>query len=95
MVEKLDEQGLVHHEKYRGVRLTHSGESVVERQAWQVCVVSTFFESVLGTVLDEGTAFEVAYVLPDDAILGLRELGESPCLGLCPSAVGDADECVA
>jgi DtxR family Mn-dependent transcriptional regulator len=95
MVEKLDERGLVDHEKYRGVRLTSAGESAVERHAWQVCVVSSFFESEFGTVLDERTAFEVAYALPEDGVLGLRDLAESPCRGLCPGGVGDAEECAA
>lgn len=95
MIERLDERGLVDHEKYRGVTLTPTGESVVERQAWQVCVVSTFFEAVLGSVLDEQTAFEVAFALPEAAILGLSDLTDSQCHGRCRTVVGDHEECVA
>lgn len=95
MITKLDDRGLADHEKYRGVTLTSAGESVVEQLGWRTCVVATFFESVLDTALDEWTAFEVAYTLPEDGLDGLRELAGSTCLGRCPEVGGDVDKCVA
>ncbi|WP_135365066.1 metal-dependent transcriptional regulator [Halosimplex halophilum] len=93
MVSKLDERGLVDYEKYRGVRLTDRGETVAARAGWRYCVVSTFFDSVLETTLDEGTAFDIGFALPDDGVHRLRALVDSACLGLCPDAGGDGEPC--
>lgn len=95
MITKLDDRGFVDHEKYRGVTLTEAGEALTEQLAWRVCVVSTFFDSELGATLDERTAFEIAYVLPETALYSLRGLINTACLGLCPEADRDASECVA
>ncbi|MFB6202004.1 MAG: metal-dependent transcriptional regulator [Halorhabdus sp.] len=94
MVAKLDEQGLVEYEKYRGVVLTEHGSALATRVAWRYCVVSTFFDSVLDTTLDDQTAFEIGYALPRDGVFSLRDLVSAPCHGLCPESTGDVDECV-
>jgi len=93
MCSKLDGRGLVDHEKYRGVTLTERGETVAARVGWRVCAVTTFFDSVLETDLDDRTAFEIGLVLPREGVARLRELGGSPCLDLCPAATGGADRC--
>lgn len=95
MFSKLDERNLVEYEKYRGVTLTDPGESVATQAGWRFCVVSTFFDSVLGTPLDDETAFDIGLVLPEDGVFELRSLVDSACLGLCPESRGDADGCVA
>jgi len=57
MVAKLGERGLVDYEKYRGVRLTGQGRELATGIAWRLCVVTSFFDSVLDANLDEDTAF--------------------------------------
>lgn len=94
MMSKLDESGLVSYEKYRGVSLTERGETIATRLAWRFCIVSTFFDSVLNTDLDEETAFEIAYILPTDGLFSLEDRITAPCLSLCPEAGGGSDECV-
>lgn len=94
MITKLDDRGFVDHEKYRGVTLTQAGETLTEQLAWRVCVVSTFFDSELDATLDEQTAFRIAYMLPQTALYNIRGLINTTCLGLCPEADGNADECV-
>lgn len=93
MCSKLDDCGLIDHEKYRGVTLTERGETVASRVGWRVCAVTTFFDSVLGTDLDDRTAFEIGVVLPREGVVRLRELGGAPCLDLCPAANGGAESC--
>lgn len=95
MLSKLDERGLVDYEKYRGARLTDQGEALVADVGWRYCVVSTFFETVLDAPLDEGTAFDIGFVLPRDGLFRLRELVDSACLGLCPETRGEGEGCVA
>jgi DtxR family Mn-dependent transcriptional regulator len=95
MVSKLDDQGLTDYEKYQGVTLTEQGEAFATRMAWRFCVVSTFFDSVLDTNLDEQTAFDIAFMLPKEGVFSLRDLVNSSCLGLCPESGGEFDECVA
>jgi Mn-dependent DtxR family transcriptional regulator len=86
MVGKLDERGLVDYEKYQGVRLTGRGAAVASRVAWRVCVVASFFESVLDAPLDEETAFDVGFALPEEGVRRLRERLETPCLDVCPES---------
>lgn len=93
MVTKLDDQSLLDHAKYQGVTLTGRGEEFAARIAWRFCVVSTFFDSVLDTALDERTAFDIGHTLPEDGVSNLQNLVSAPCLGLCPEAEGDVDEC--
>lgn len=95
MFSKLDERDLVEYEKYRGVTLTEPGEAIATQAGWRFCVVSTFFDSVLGTNLDDQTAFDIGFVLPEDGVFELRSLVDSACLGLCPESRGDAQRCVA
>jgi Mn-dependent DtxR family transcriptional regulator len=95
MVSKLDDRGLVDHENYRGVRLTDRGTAAAARVGWRVCVVTSFFDSVLDTTLDDRTAFDIGYVLPRDGVRRLRELGTAPCLELCPESGRSADRCPA
>ncbi|NLV11676.1 winged helix DNA-binding protein [Halomicrobium mukohataei] len=94
MVTKLDGRGLVEHEKYQGVALTERGEQVATQAGWRLCVVATFFDSVLDVTLDEETAFDIGFVLPETGLFRLRALADSACLGLCPDSDGDA-QCVA
>lgn len=94
MVSKLDDRGLVEHEKYRGVRLTDRGDAFATEAGWRFCVVSTFFESALGTTVDDETAFAIGVVLPKDGVFRLRDLVDSACLGLCPASDDDSERCV-
>jgi DtxR family Mn-dependent transcriptional regulator len=93
MVSKLDDRGLVEYEKYEGVTLTDWGETLARQAGWRLCVVSTFFDSELDTTLDDGTAFDIGFVLPERGVRRLRELVGSACLGRCPEANGDAERC--
>jgi len=89
MVSKLDERGLVDYEKYQGVTLTDRGEALAMEVGWRFCVVSTFFESVLETTLDDETAFDIGFLLPKSGVFRLRKQVETACLGLCPGAEGE------
>lgn len=93
MVSKLDDRGLVDYEKYQGVTLTDDGEALAEQAGWRFCVVATFFESVLETTLDDETAFDIGFALPEDGVARLRTLVDSACLGLCPASSGNAERC--
>lgn len=95
MVSKLDDRGLVDYEKYHGVTLTDHGKALAKQAGWRFCVVSTFFESVLETTLDDETAFDIGFVLPKDGLFRLRALVDSTCLGLCPepNGNGNAERC--
>jgi DtxR family Mn-dependent transcriptional regulator len=92
MVSKLAERGLVDHEKYAGVTLTDDGEAVATRVVRRFCAVTNFFDSVLETTLDEQTAFEIGYQLPEAAVDRLRERTATSCLDRCPDA-GTEDSC--
>ncbi|AEM59375.1 DNA-binding protein (plasmid) [Haloarcula hispanica N601] len=94
MVSKLDERGLVDYEKYQGVTLTDRGDALVTEVGWRFCVVSTFFESVLDTTLDEQTAFDIGFLLPKNGVFRLRSHVGGACLGHCPEAGGDGEQCV-
>lgn len=95
MVSRLDDRGLVDHEKFRGVTLTERGEALAARVGWRFCVVSTFFDSVLDASLDDETAFAIGFALPETGVVRLRELAGPACLGLCPASDGDAERCPA
>ena len=93
MISKPDDWDLVDHEEYRGAMLTYRGEELARRFGWRFRVVSTFFASELDTVLDEKTAFDIAFVLPRDGVFDLQELASSPCLDLCPGSDSGLDRC--
>lgn len=95
MVAKLDDRGLVDHEKYQGVRLTEEGRDIAEQVAWRVCLVSSFFDSVLDTAVDDRTAFEIGFALPRDGVVRLRELVNASCLDFCPGSGHAHDRCPA
>lgn len=94
MVGKLDERGLVDHEKYRGVRLTDPGGVIATQLAWRYCVVTNFFGSVLGTDLADAKSYEISYTLPKDGVYSLRELIDHPCIDRCPESSQDYDGCL-
>lgn len=94
MVSKLGDRGLVEYEKYRGVTLTERGETLAAGVSRRFCIVSTFFDSTLDTTLDEETAFDIGFTLPEDGLFRLHELVDPACLGLCPDSRGDAEPCV-
>lgn len=94
MVSKLDDRELVDYEKYQGVTLAEQGEDLAARVGWRFCVVSTFFDSVLDTTLDDETAFDIGFVLPKTGVFRLRNLVGPTCLGLCPESRGDPGSCV-
>jgi Mn-dependent DtxR family transcriptional regulator len=94
MLSKLDDRGLVDHERYRGAKLTDRGEALAMRVSWRFCVVTRFFDSELDTRLDESTAFDIGFVLPKNGVSRLRELSGSPCLDLCPEARNGVGGCV-
>lgn len=95
MVSKLDDRGLVEYKKYQGVTLTDRGDALATEAGWRFCVVSTFFESVLDTAVDNETAFDIGFVLPKDGVFRLRDLADSACLGLCPASDDDPKKCMA
>lgn len=86
MVAKLDERGLVDYKKYQGVWLTDRGGGLASRIAWRLCIVTSFFDSVLDTTLDEETAFAIGFTLPEDGVYRLREHIETSCLEVCPES---------
>ncbi|EMA27819.1 metal-dependent transcriptional regulator [Haloarcula japonica] len=94
MVSKLDERGLVDYEKYQGVTLTDRGDALGTEVGWRFCVVSTFFESVLDTTLDDQTAFDIGFLLPKNAVFRLRRRVDGACLGLCPEVDSGGEQCV-
>lgn len=95
MMAKLDERGLVDYKKYQGVCLTERGEGVTSRISWRLCVVTSFFDSVLETNLDEETAFDIGFTLPEDGVYRLRERMESSCLEVCPESGRREARCLA
>lgn len=94
MFSKLDDRELVQYEKYQGVMLTDRGETLATKAGWRFCVVTTFFNSVLDTTLDDETAFAIGLVLPKNGVFRLRDLVDTACQGLCPKSNGDAEACV-
>lgn len=95
MVAKLDERGLVDYEKYQGVRLADRGEEFASCIAWRLCIVTSFFDSVLDTNLDEETAFDIGFTLPEDGVYRLRERIETSCLEICPESARHETRCLA
>lgn len=93
MVAKLDDRSLVDYEKYQGVRLTGQGQELATGIAWRLCVVTSFFDSVLDTNLDEDTAFDIGFTLPEDGVCHLRERIQTSCLEICPEAEGRHAHC--
>jgi len=94
MVAKLDDLDLVDYEKYQGVRLTDQGRELATGIAWRLCVVTSFFDSVLDASLDEDTAFDIGFTLPEDGVYHLRERIQTSCLQVCPEAEGRHAHCV-
>jgi len=94
MVAKLDDRGLVDYEKYQGVRLTDQGRELATGISWRLCVVTSFFDSVLDASLDEDTAFDIGFTLPEDGVYHLRERIQTSCLEVCPEAEGRHAHCV-
>ncbi|MFB6179265.1 MAG: metal-dependent transcriptional regulator [Halorientalis sp.] len=92
MISKLNEQGVVDYEKYHGVKLTDQGRRIAANVGWRFCVVTSFFESVLDTPLEERTAFDIGCTLPENGISRLRDRLDAPCLDLCPKS-GHEREC--
>lgn len=93
MVSRLNDRGLVDHEKYRGVTLTARGGALAREMGWRVCIVSSFFESELGTRLDEDAALDVGLALPEDGVRRMRDRVDASCLDLCPEASADGERC--
>lgn len=79
MVTALAADGLLDHEKHRGVRLTETGESVAADLARRQCVVVAYFEEVLDAPLAGDTAYRIGYTLPASGIDRLAEDAEHPC----------------
>lgn len=94
MVSKLDARGLVDYEKYQGVPLTDRGDAFATEVSWRFCVVSTFFDSVLDTTLDDETAFDIGFLFPKNGVFRLRSHVDGACLGLCQEVGGDGEQCV-
>ncbi|QOS13468.1 metal-dependent transcriptional regulator [Haloferax sp. Atlit-6N] len=94
MLAKLDERGFVDYEKYRGVRLTDNGEELASRVAWRFCIVTSFFDSVLDTTLEDHTAFDIGFTLPEKGVYRLRERVNTPCLETCPESGRSGTACL-
>jgi len=95
MSSRLDDDGYVTYEKYDGVQLTSQGKDITERLCRRFCVVSNFFDAALDVRLDERTAFEIGFRLPEEAILCLRERITASCHSVCPDSEPDAGRCPA
>lgn len=83
MFGRLDDAGLVDHEKRAGVRLTERGERIAAELAWRRCVVRTFFGAELDFGLPEGTGLRIGYALPREGVERLSALTDAsagdPC----------------
>jgi DtxR family Mn-dependent transcriptional regulator len=95
MIAKLDERGFVDYEKYQGVKLTAQGRRIASDVGWRFCVVTSFFESVLNAPLEEQTAFDIGYTLPEAGVSRLSDRLDAPCLSLCPESGHDTNCCSA
>lgn len=79
MFGKLDEKGTLDYQKHAGVALTGQGESIARELARRQCIVRTFFDSELNTVLDPYVGYRIGYHLPATSIDRLSALvGEEP-----------------
>lgn len=80
MLDKLDGEGLVRHEKYQGATLTKKGDRYARKILRKHCVVERLMVSVLG--YEEGTfhdeACRMEHVVSDDMERRLRKLVGQP-----------------
>ncbi|WP_435146361.1 metal-dependent transcriptional regulator [Halobaculum sp. P14] len=74
MLNRLDSEGLVAYEKYRGARLTGRGETVARELAWRQWSVRVFFAERLDLTLDDRTAYRIGYTLPKQGLDRLTDL---------------------
>lgn len=94
MIAKLDDRGLVDHEKYRGATLTDRGADLARHLAWRVCVVTSFFEGELGADLAAGDSYAISYALPADGVASLHDRVDHPCIDQCPETRQDYEGCL-
>lgn len=94
MLGKLDERGLVTHEKYEGVALTERGRETARRLSWRLCVVTNFFEGVVDAELSDAQSYEIGYALPPEGVERLGDLVDHPCIDRCPETSQEYDGCL-
>jgi DtxR family transcriptional regulator, Mn-dependent transcriptional regulator len=98
MLRRLVEQGLVTHERYRGVRLTESGRLAALRTIRRHRIIETYLEQVLGypwdQVHDEAERLEHAAsdALVDRMAAALGDPTHDPHGAPIPSRDGQVDE---
>ncbi len=79
MLDRLDEMGLLHHEKYHGARLTPAGEEVARNILRKHCLLERFLLDVLD--VHEGfheQACKMEHALEDETAMRLTKLVELP-----------------
>lgn len=87
MIDRLDEDGLVAHEPYRGIALTERGERLARHLAWRRCVVRTFLEAAIERPLDEGVSYRAGFELPIDVLRRLGAAADIPCRDRCDDRI--------
>ena len=84
MLDKLQREGFLRHEKYQGAKLTKKGDAYARRILRKHCVIERFMVTTLkyadGRFHDE--ACEMEHVLSDESEKRLRKLVGQP--GTCP-----------
>lgn len=92
MIGKLDEQGLVEHEKYRGTTLTEEGEQRARKAVETHCMIQRFLQSVLGVEEFQREARSIESALNPTVAGRLDTLLDRP--EECPDCFdGTADRC--
>ena len=91
MIESLAEDGLVEHERYRGVELTEHGEAVARAILWRRCAMQQYFDDELGLSLPDNRAYRIAFELERDQVKVVGDRVEQPCEYHCEAT--DPDDC--
>ncbi len=83
MVRKLECEGLVHYHPYKGVELTHKGQSIADRilrnrRLWQLFLVDRLHVSLQAA---DVMACDLEHVTPDDIAQRLSKFLDDPAVG--------------
>ncbi|MFW6320644.1 MAG: metal-dependent transcriptional regulator [Halohasta sp.] len=92
MSKALAADGLLTHERYRGVELTDRGERIARRLLWRRCAVEECFADRLGIDLLAEQAAGIATELEASQLDALGDCTTLPCTSRCEAtAPGDCD----
>jgi len=91
MIEKFDDEGLLKHEPYRGVRLTDRGERLARELVWRRCIVQQFFEADLGIEMGPTQAFRIGCTLPHEDVDKIADRVDEACHDRCTATT--VEEC--